>query len=314
VGSINAHIKYYAKAAKEIGLKYEFPFKNKSAVFIYDNKGQRHLFHKSVIPINSHSSASVSKNKHKTIKLLQYFKVPVPQHYQVSKYPDFIAACRKIGTKVVVKPVDQKGGKGVTVLPKVEELEKAYETAKKYSSKIIVEEFIPGINYRFIVLDDSVIAVAVRYPPFIEGDGHSTVERLLNDFNTLRAQQRLPRVKLDEETLRTLRQQEMNQNSVLHAGQKVFLRLTANLSLGGSTDDITDEVPQKHKDIAIAGAKALGLRFAGVDIICMDATSEETESYIIEINSGPGMRIHYSNEKGRKRNIAQQILQTTIQN
>lgn len=314
MGSINAHIKYYAKAAKELGLKYDFPFKNKSAITVYDSEGQRHLFHKSVTPLNTHSSASISKNKHKTIQLLELYKVSAPQHYLVSKYPDYITACRRIGTKVVVKPVDQKGGKGITVLPKVEELENAYETAKSYSSRIIVEEFIPGINYRFIVLDDSVLAVAVRYPPFIEGDGNSTIEQLLNDFNTLRAQQRLPRVKLDEETLRTLRQQEMDQNSVPQAGQKVFLRLTANLSLGGSTDDITDEVPQKHKDVAIAGAKALGLRFAGVDIICTDATSEETESYIIEINSGPGMRIHYSNEKGRKRNIAQQILQTTIQN
>lgn len=307
MSKINSYIKIYSHICQEKGISYEYfgPFHR--GMILTKKNGLHAFIYKSATSLNNHSSRIISHSKVFTVKFLRQAGIPTSEQYRIKT----LEGLQEVFTQVkdiVVKPADSKGGNGVTMLPSNEELQLAFEFAKKYSNTIIVERYIPGENYRFLVLDDKVLSIVHRDPPFIIGDGVSTIRSLVEDKNLIEQQKGVPSIKFSAETLRVLKHQNITPKTVPTTGQKVFVRLTGNLSKGATARDITDLVPEKHKKVAIAGAKALGLRFAGVDIICQDIYSDSTQSYIIEINATPGLKMHYFEEIGQKRNVAEAII------
>lgn len=307
MGKINGYIKQYAKVCDDLGIKYEFYGRLKSWLILTKKNGKPAFIYKSGTPLNQHNANRVTRSKRMTTTLLQAHKVPTPQQF-VAESAETVTQLFHTYKDIVVKPLDSKGGNGVTVLPKETELEQAFKESQKFSKTTLVETFVSGFNYRFLVLDGVVLSAILRKPPFIIGNGIATVEQLLTELNIQNTAHNIPTVKMGFETERVVAAQGYTLQSVLEDQKMIFVRLTANLSQGSTTEDITDTVHEKHRQVAIEAAAALGLRFAGVDIICEDITSEKSVSYVIEVNTSPGLKMHYYEEKGAKRNVAQTII------
>ncbi|MCA1745140.1 MAG: hypothetical protein LC643_05435 [Bacteroidales bacterium] len=171
---------------------------------------------------------------------------------------------------LVVKPANTDHGIGVsTAIINQNQLLTAIERAFSFSDKVIVEEYYPGKEFRFLVIDGHVRAIAYREPANVIGDGVSTVQQLIAEKNIGRGDDyRYPllKIRVDEEVLRHLQALSLTIESVIPKGEKVFLRKNSNLSTGGDSIDVTDAMPDFYKEVAVKAAGAAGLRIAGVDI------------------------------------------------
>lgn len=304
---INSYVKKYAQICEELGIDYEFFAPFKRGMFLTRADGTRAYIYKSSTPLNGHSSRIISNNKRQTVTFLKKAGIPTTEQIRVKTIEELTAAFA-VDPQIVVKPPNAKGGSGITILPSQTELEGAFRAAQRHSNDILVEKFIPGQNFRFLVLQGQVLSVILRKPPFIIGDGKTSIADLVKDMNAIHATANIPEVKLNKETARVLSKQDATFETVLPAGKEVLVRLTANLSKGATTEDITDIVPESHKKIALKAAAILDLDLAGVDIICNDIKNPSATAYVIEVNASPGLKMHYYEEKGRKRNVALPII------
>jgi glutamate--cysteine ligase len=218
----------------------------------------------------------------------------------------------------VVKPVDTDHGIAVsTNLQSRDEVMKAVENAFQYSGKVIVEEYFPGREYRFLVIDDKVRAIAYREPANVTGDGRQTIQQLIHQKNVGRGTDyRHPLLKIvaDEEVQRHLIANSLNLNSVLKQGEKVYLRKNSNLSTGGDSIDITDEMPSFYKDVAVKAAQSAGLKIAGIDIIIQDIdTAPAPGNYIVvELNAPAMLSMHDFPYIGKNRHVEKYVLDVIL--
>ena len=115
---------------------------------------------------------SIAQDKDLTKRLLAAAGVPVPTGRPVTDFADACAVAGEIGWPVVVKPRDGNQGKGVTVnITTREALEKAYATATEFRDDILVERYMPGNDFRLLVVGNKLVAAARRDPPKVVGDG-----------------------------------------------------------------------------------------------------------------------------------------------
>ncbi len=261
-------------------------------------------------------SADIAKDKYMTKKILADRGVHVPKGEIVTNMGDAVAAAKKIGFPLVVKPLDSHHGHGViTNITRMEDVKLAFKVASRYSRKIIVEEYVEGDDYRFLVINGKMVAAAKRVPPYVIGDGKRTIKELVDELNKdpLRGpghENYLTIVKLGEEEINYLRHQGFRVTDVLPAGIKVYLRKNANLSTGGTAEDVTDDIcPEIAREIERA-ARIIGLDVCGVDAIIKDSKKPlgRGNGAIIEINAAPGLRMHLRPTCGKPRNVAKAII------
>lgn len=215
---------------------------------------------------------------------------------------------------LVVKPVDTDHGIGVsTSINNEDQLKVALERAFKYSKKAIVEEFFPGREFRFLVIEGVVRAITYREPANIVGDGVSTVEELINKKNVGRGDDyKFPLLKImvDDEVTRHLVAQSLTIKTVVANGEKIYLRKNSNLSTGGDSIDVTDSMPVYYKEVAEKAAAAAGLRIAGVDIIISDLDEEPspTNYIVVELNAPAMLSMHNYPYIGKNRHVEKYVL------
>lgn len=215
---------------------------------------------------------------------------------------------------LVVKPVDTDHGIGVsTSINNEDQLKVALERAFKYSKKAIVEEFFPGREFRFLVIEGVVRAITYREPANIVGDGVSTVEELINKKNVGRGDDYkfpLLKIKVDDEVTRHLVAQSLTIKTVVANGEKIYLRKNSNLSTGGDSIDVTDSMPVYYKEVAEKAAAAAGLRIAGVDIIISDLDEEPspTNYIVVELNAPAMLSMHNYPYIGENRHVEKYVL------
>jgi cyanophycin synthetase len=259
---------------------------------------------------------SIAQDKELTKILLDAAGVPVPQGRTVDDREDaWLAAC-EIGVPVVVKPRDGNQGKGIAVnISGRDEIMAAYDAAEKVRDEVIVERYIPGCDYRILVVGASMVAAARRDPPFVVGDGERSVAQLVAVVNSdpLRGEGHatsLTKIRLDDIALSTLEKQGLDADSVPEKGKKVVLRNNANLSTGGTATDVTDEVHPEVAARAVEAARMVGLDVCGVDIVCESVARplEEQGGAIVEVNAAPGLRMHLSPSYGKGRPVGQAIV------
>ena len=261
---------------------------------------------------------SIAQDKELTKQLLESIGVPVPGGGSVDEIEDAWRIMQSLGTPAVVKPRDGSQGRGVTVdVTTREQLEAAWAAASDISSDVIVERYIPGDDYRLLVVDGRLIAAARRDPPMVIGDGTLTVGQLVEMVN--RDPRRgdghatpLTRIRLDAIALARLAAQGLDAGSVPEAGRKVVLRNNANLSTGGAATDVTDEVHPEVAARAVEAAKMIGLHICGVDVVARTVTRplEEQGGGIVEVNAAPGLRMHLAPSCGRPRPLGEAIAAT----
>jgi glutamate--cysteine ligase len=215
---------------------------------------------------------------------------------------------------LVVKPANTDHGIGVsTAIGTQNQLHTAIERAFQFSDKVIVEEYYPGKEFRFLVIDGHVRAIAYREPANVIGDGVSTVQQLIDEKNIGRGDDyRYPllKIRVDEEVQRHLLAQSLTIDSVIPKGEKVFLRNNSNLSTGGDSIDVTDAMPDFYKEVAVTAAGAAGLRIAGVDIIIKDleATPSTVNYIVVELNAPAMLSMHNYPYKGENRHVEKYVL------
>jgi cyanophycin synthetase len=259
---------------------------------------------------------AIAQDKELTRKLLRMVGVPVPQGRSVSDAEDAWEAAQEIGGPVVVKPQYGNQGRGVaTNLTTREQVLKAYEAARAEGESVVVESFILGSDYRVLVIGGRVVAAALREPAQVVGDGVHTVRELVEQAN--RDPRRsdghstaLSYIRLDPIGLQVLAEQGHTPDSVPPAGARVLIRRNGNLSTGGTATDVTDRVHPETAERAVEAARAVGLDIAGIDLVALDIgrPMEEQGAAVVEVNAGPGLRMHLEPSAGQPRPVGEAVL------
>ncbi len=251
---------------------------------------------------NTISSIKFTKNKELTKIILDNNNFKTPRGIIASSIAD---AKRKIKNKaikfpLVIKPLDGIKAKGVFMsIESFAQLQRSIvELRSKFIERkdsFIVEEIMPGNNFRISVLNGKMIACAQRMPARIIGDGEMTVRALIEKHNK-RADKTVGifKIRTDEEVHEKLRLEKLNINSVPEKNRLVIFRDIASMSTGGTAIDKTGEVSPFFKKIAERAANVFDLSRAGVDLITEGISSNDpkTKYAIIELNSDPGMMFH----------------------
>ncbi|KTD33421.1 cyanophycin synthetase [Legionella israelensis] len=281
--------------------------------------GQGHYQKLMCATISSQTSILGVENaadKEKTKQLLLSAFIPVPQGLIVQTENELAHAIEKIGFPAVIKPVDGNHGRGITTnINTSEKAHSAFKLAKQSSEKIIVEKFIRGFDYRFLVINYKVVAVARRSPPMITGTGTNTIQQLIDAVNLdpnrgEHHEKFLTKIKIDEITLSILSEQGFTLESILPLGQSLYLKHAANLSTGGTAVDVTPYVHPHTVFLAERIARLMNLDICGIDILAKNISLplKDNNGAVIEVNSCPGFRMHLAPEQGMARNVAKPIL------
>ncbi len=265
---------------------------------------------------------AIAQDKELTKLMLRAAGVPVPFGRIVHSPEEAWEEAQEIGFPVTVKPADGNQGRGVAVnLNTKEQVLCAFKAAVKESSEIMVEENVHGRDFRLLVIGGRLIAAACRMPAHVIGDGVRTVAELIAEENTdpRRGDHhalQLSKIPLDAVSLSTLRMQGLTPESVPENGKLVLIRRNANLSTGGTAVDVTDQVHPINANYAICAAASVGLDIAGIDIVADDISKplDEQGGKLIEVNAGPGLRMHIAPSEGTGRPVGEAIIDMLFPN
>lgn len=260
-------------------------------------------------------------NKVVTKKILDQAGFPVPAGAEFANKTDALRYYGQVASSaIVVKPKSTNFGLGISIFQEPASLadyEKALDIAFSEDSHVLVEEFVAGTEYRFFILDGKCEAVLLRVAANVVGDGSSTIRELVEQKNQdpLRGRDHrspLEIINLGDIELLMLEQQGYTPDTVLPEGNQAFLRGNSNISTGGDSIDMTDQMDQSYKQLAAAMATAMGAWACGVDLIIPDrtkpASKEEPNCTCIELNFNPAMYLHTYTYAGPGQSITPKIL------
>jgi cyanophycin synthetase len=261
-------------------------------------------------------AVDLASDKDATKKLLGSMGVPVPRGSQIVDEDEIEATVERLGFPVAVKPLDANHGKGITVgLGTLEEVRAAFPLAKKYSRRVIIEQSLTGQDFRALVINNRLVAVAERIPAHVVGDGKHTIRELIEITN--RDPRRgyghenvLTLIDLDAQTESLLVARGLTPDTIPAVGDVLYLKTTANISTGGTAIDRTDDVHPFNVSLFERIARIIGLDVAGIDVVAPDITTPLTENGggIIEVNAAPGFRMHLAPSDGIGRNVAEHVM------
>ncbi len=255
-------------------------------------------------------------NKRLTKMMLDDAGIPVPKGTVVRKQASAIEDAEWLGYPVVIKPHDGHQGKGVTTnIANQAELAEAFDRAKAISDRVIVERYLAGQDYRLLVVDGNFVAAAKRLPAKITGDGQHTIAQLIDIENRnpdrgYGHENVMTRLKVSSVTEHLLSKAGYTMETVLQDGEVFYLELTANLSTGGSAEDVTERVHKSNRFMAERIASIIGLDIAGIDVMAPTLAKPIAKGggAVIEVNAAPGLRMHLAPAKGKARNVAKPII------
>lgn len=269
--------------------------------------------------MNSSFAQLIASSKNLTKSVLTRAGVPTPpaKQFVASDWNEALTHLATLdGRRQVVKPADGRQGLGITTgVVTAEELDSAWNHAleQSKSGRILIEEEVPGVDVRILIIDGRAVAAATRIPPFIVGDGHRSIRELTEQLEVARQSHVYLRgraVKVDESYLA---RHNMTTHDVPTDGTVQFLNGTANLSRGGVAVDFTETIPAEVMALAEAAAAAIpGLNFAGVDVLLPDLTAG-LDATVIEVNTSPNLLVHDAPAYGRPRGAADHLVRVLVE-
>ena len=307
----NVHLAYYIEAADILNIKYTVLIPSLMAKF--EDKGKHWFIINTATPLTNTTSTTIAKRKNLTNKILADFDIPVPKQIALENKRDALEFFEQF-KDIVIKPSQQLGGNGVTLLPKTKKdviraFNHAYRSSKaKDKFRVIGEEFIQGENYRLLVVGKSVVGVVRRKSAHVVGNGKDSIKELIRNENVKRKRNILKPIIIDNEVKLRLENLHINMKYIPKENEEVILRYNCNLSTGGTTQECAKETHPYYKDLAIKAVEAIGTQFGGVDIITPDIT-KQAKCAINEINYNPGLRLHYKVDEGECVKVAIPILE-----
>ncbi len=267
-------------------------------------------------------AVSLACDKVETKYLLEQAQIPVPAGEILSKEEYLKEVVEKIGYPLVTKPLEGNHGRGITINIKTwEDALKGFKKAKEISSYVLVERQTMGKDYRILVINNKFVAAARRTPAHVIGDGNRPIRELIDEVNSdpgrgVGHEQVLTRITIDESTMDILKSQNLSPESILEKNKKLFLKDTANLSTGGISTDVTDIVHPENVFMAERIATIIGLDICGIDIMTKNIKEPiaHTGGVVLEVNAGPGFRMHLKPSSGLPRNVAAPVIDKLFPN
>lgn len=302
-------------AAERRGIPWERLSENSS----YLQLGQGHRQQRVQATVTGRTdliSHSIAGDKGWTKQLLGDAGIPVPYGRVCGSFDEALEAVESIGYPVAVKPLEGNHGRGVsTDIQNDAELQEAFAIASRHNPAVIVERFIDGEDHRLLVIDGKLVAAARRRPAHVIGDGIATLQALVERENQdprrgIGHENLLTRIELDEQSLRLIGQQSLTLHSVIPKDAVIFLKPTANLSTGGTATDVTDDIHPEVRYVAERISRLVGLDIIGIDLLAesLSRPLEDQSAAVVEVNAGPGFRMHLSPTHGKARDVGQPVV------
>jgi cyanophycin synthetase len=313
--NLNASSRILFEEAKSRGISCA-AFPDKETVLMeYESKqwytrGSRTSFQSSI-------GKTIADYKPLTKQVLHHFGLPTSKSIVITAKRGLDEQARQelssFQFPVVIKPLDERHGKGVVVgLKDIAAVEKYVQP----DSALLVEEQLKGTEFRVVCVDFKFVAAAFRKPAHVVGNGQNTISELIAEKNKhpWRGEghhNNLTIIKVDQLVEDNLKEQNLTVESVPEKDQEVLLRKTANLSTGGEAWDVSAQVHPANKALFEKIARACDLNVVGIDVMCQDLSSpivDQESAGVIEVNASPGLRMHHFPIKGEPINVAGLII------
>src|SRR4249919_716325 len=264
----------------------------------------------------SNIAVDIACNKDETKMLLEAAEIPVPKGTVIRTEEGLKEAVEKYGYPLVIKPIDGNHGKGNTTdINSWEVAVKALAAATEYSRSVIVEKFITGFDFRCLVINYKFVCAALRTPASVIGDGVHDINWLIEETNKdprrgYGHEKVLTQITIDQFTQKMLDDAGITLETIPPKCKRVLLKPTANLSTGGTSTDVTDEVHPANIFMFERIAKIIGLDICGIDVMTNDLRTPVSENggAILEVNAAPGFRMHIEPSEGLPRNVAEPVV------
>ena len=261
-------------------------------------------------------AVDIAGDKEETKNLLSAAEIPVPKGIIIYSHQNVQDAIDAVGFPFVIKPINGNHGKGATTdITTKEQAEIALIAAREYGRNVICEKFITGFDFRLLVINYKFICAALRTPASVTGDGEHSIQWLIDETNMdprrgYGHEKVLTQIKFDGFTKKMLNDAGYTLDTVPPKGELVLLKPTANLSTGGTSTDVTEEVHPVNIFLAERIAKIIGLDICGIDIMASDLKTSlfENGGAVLEVNAAPGFRMHVEPSKGLPRNVAEPVI------
>jgi cyanophycin synthetase len=258
----------------------------------------------------------IADDKEQTKEILEEAGVPVPKGESVCELEDALELAADIGYPVAAKPLVGHHGKGITTnIRTKEELTAAFKSAKKWHEWVVIEKHLEGFDHRILLVNGEFVAAARREPASVMGNGRSTIKELIGQVNDdprrgVGHEKVLTKIAVDDMTMRLLKLQGLKLTDILKEGKILYLKSTANLSTGGCSIDITDEVHPDVRRMAERIAKMIDINVMGIDVIApnLKHSLHKTGGGVVEVNAAPGFRMHLDPYFGTARNVAENVV------
>ena len=248
--------------------------------------------------------------------------LPVPEHleFEASNLVAAVEFLERGPVPCVIKPVGDSGGSGVSCGVRTRaNLMRARVRAWRLDERLLIERQVAGDNYRILFLDGVLLDVIRRRPPRVTGDGHSTIERLIEAENARRLQRQHEahfwRLDIDLDCIFTLEAAGLHLASVLPAGQPIAVKTVVNRNTVEDNETVREPIADALVAEARAAAELTGLRLAGVDVVTCDLSTPLAQSggVILEVNGTPGLNYHYEvDDTANATRVAIPILKTLL--
>lgn len=292
------------KAAAEARVRVE-QLDAAGSLYVFKKNQREYFVRDQVAEINSLVASQVVNNKMLTKKILNKFDLPTPVAFRLKSFKEArnLLAEGRLMYPVVIKPVDGSQGAAVTVNIKSDgHLKKAIGAVFVYNrvnkgkaGSFMIEEFYPGKDYRFLVLDQKVLTAIRREPAYVIGDGRHSVKELIKKFNSQPGiganQPCCPINTTDLEFRSFVKNNKIKLISRPRRGRKIILRQNGNISTGGRAFECLAKAHPGYKRLARRLAGIFHLRFCAIDLIARDIR-QFRDYTILEMTQSPGYDIH----------------------
>lgn len=307
------------KAAVKRGIVFQLVDRHENFIRLTKGDHTEYVKQATKTSLDSYSTVLIMENKLVTKEVLERQRIRVPAGEAFRSLDEAMTKYEMYCDKsIVIKPKSTNFGLGITIFNSEyskDDYEKAFKMAFEHDQTVLLEEFMTGKEYRFLVMGDEVVGILHRVPANVTGDGVHTIEQLVHEKNNDPLRGRgyktpLEKIQLGEAESMFLKNHGHAWGDIPESGEIIYLRENSNISTGGDSLDYTDDIPDSYKRIAIQSAKAAGATICGVDMMIDDISEEAAEANysIIEINFNPAIHIHCYPYKGKNRKSAEKIL------
>ena len=307
------------KAALRRGVEFEILDQNENFVRLKQGDKIEYVMQATRTSLDNYSSVLMMENKLVTKTVLDDFGICVPGGMNYLHKDKALSDFELFEDKaIVIKPKSTNFGLGISILKennKEKVYQRAVEIAFEHDNSILIEDFVPGREFRFFVIGEKVVGILHRVPANVKGDGESTIRELveMKNLDPLRGKgyvTPLEKISLGEAEAMFLTDQNLTFESIPKLDEIVYLRENSNISTGGDSIDFTDDIHQSYKDIAVKATTALNVEITGLDMMILDVKTPATkENYsIIEMNFNPAIHIHCYPYIGKNRYLNEKVL------